>query len=270
MTGLPDKLTETPDRMRTGPRWTFSTTSWLASPDRRSGRSTANSAAISACCAQFTPDHFAPFFPLPETLISYHYVRSGRMIVEVDGHAAGDARGGRASPSCRATTRICSPAGPGLPPADVERDQLGHRRRGPPRVRPAPTAPRPKSGAASSAPPRAARIRCSTRLPPLLTLDVAGGEAEWLDSSMRFLAEQQPSPEIVARLAELFLAQAVREYVERLPAGVERLAARAGRSGGVARRCRSSTSAMPRSSTSKDWRARRACRARCSASGSPS
>src|SRR5256885_7790762 len=35
--------------------------------------------------AQFTPDHFAPFFPPPETLISYHYVRSGRMIVEVEG-----------------------------------------------------------------------------------------------------------------------------------------------------------------------------------------
>ncbi len=36
---------------------------------------------------------------------------------------------------------------------------------------------------------------------------------------MRFLAEQQPSPDVVARLAELFVAQAVREYVERLPAG---------------------------------------------------
>ena len=55
-------------------------------------------------------------------------------------------------------------------------------------------------------------------LPPLLTLDVAGGEAEWLESSMRFLAEQQPSPEVVARLAELFVTQAVRDYVERLPA----------------------------------------------------
>jgi pimeloyl-ACP methyl ester carboxylesterase/AraC-like DNA-binding protein len=56
-------------------------------------------------------------------------------------------------------------------------------------------------------------------LPPLLTLDIRGGEAQWLDSSMRFLAEQNPSPEIVARLAELFLSQAIREYVEGLPAG---------------------------------------------------
>jgi hypothetical protein len=44
----------------------------------------------------------------------------------------------------------------------------------------------------------------------MLTLDVSGGEAEWLDSSMRFLAEEHPSPEIVARLAELFLSQAIR------------------------------------------------------------
>src|SRR5205823_3449610 len=36
--------------------------------------------------AQFTPNHFAPFFPIPETLISYHYVRSGQMLIEVEGH----------------------------------------------------------------------------------------------------------------------------------------------------------------------------------------
>src|SRR4029078_789715 len=36
---------------------------------------------------------------------------------------------------------------------------------------------------------------------------------------MRFLAEQQPSSEVVAKLAELFLTQAVREYVEHLPLG---------------------------------------------------
>src|SRR5215213_4445 len=34
---------------------------------------------------QFTQDHFAPLFPQPETMISYHYVRSGRLIIEADG-----------------------------------------------------------------------------------------------------------------------------------------------------------------------------------------
>jgi len=50
-------------------------------------------------------------------------------------------------------------------------------------------------------------------LPPLLTLDAEKSEGEWLDSSMRFMAERQPSPDVVARLAELFLAQAIRDYV---------------------------------------------------------
>src|SRR5215213_27181 len=35
--------------------------------------------------AQFTPSHFEPFYPVPEKVISYHYVRSGRLVVEVDG-----------------------------------------------------------------------------------------------------------------------------------------------------------------------------------------
>jgi transcriptional regulator GlxA family with amidase domain len=47
---------------------------------------------------------------------------------------------------------------------------------------------------------------------------VTAGEAQWLDSSMRFVAETKPSPHIVARLAELFLAQAIREYLAELPA----------------------------------------------------
>ena len=54
-------------------------------------------------------------------------------------------------------------------------------------------------------------------LPALLVLTVAEAEASWLDSSMRLIAEQNPPPEMVARLAELFLAQAIRDYVERLP-----------------------------------------------------
>src|SRR5918995_754687 len=111
--------------------------------------------------AQFTPDHCAPFFPMPETLIIYHYVRSGRMIIEVEG----------------------------LPPTVLEAGAIAILPRNDPHM-----------------------LASRTGLPPLLTLDVRGGEAQWLDSSMRFLAEQNPSPEMVARLAELFLAQAIREY----------------------------------------------------------
>src|SRR4030095_13377091 len=35
--------------------------------------------------AEFTPNHCAPFFPVPDRLISYHYVRSGEAIIEFGG-----------------------------------------------------------------------------------------------------------------------------------------------------------------------------------------
>ena len=69
--------------------------------------------------AQFTPDHFAPFFPPPETLISYHYVRSGR-------DAGGGRRACRRRPSRPASIAILPRNDPhllssrsGLHPADA-------------------------------------------------------------------------------------------------------------------------------------------------------
>src|SRR4029079_17162397 len=35
--------------------------------------------------AEFTPGHFAPFYPVLDKLMSYHYVRAGKLIVDVDG-----------------------------------------------------------------------------------------------------------------------------------------------------------------------------------------
>jgi pimeloyl-ACP methyl ester carboxylesterase/AraC-like DNA-binding protein len=167
--------------------------------------------------AEFTPAHFQPFFPVPEKLMSYHYVRSGKLIVEVDGMAPVSLEAGsvailpRNDPH-RLTSRI------GLPPADVSEIS---------RV----TADGVHRVSAGSDGEKA-EVWCGflttadtsdhpllDALPPLLTLKVVGGEAQWLDTSMRFLAEQQPSSDVVAKLSELFVTQAVREYVERLPAG---------------------------------------------------
>ena len=169
--------------------------------------------------AQFTPDHFAPFFPQPDKLISYHYVRSGRMVIEVEGlqptvvEAGGIAILARNDPHLLASRA-------GLHPANAS--EVGWVT--------ADGVHRVKSGTDG----RKTEVWCGflgaakgavhpllEALPPLLTLNASGGEAQWLDSSMRFLAEEQPSPEIVARQAELFLAQAIREYVENLPPGSE-------------------------------------------------
>lgn len=165
--------------------------------------------------AQFTPDHFAPFFPTPETLVSYHYVRSGHMIIELEGQPPIALHPGSIAILPRNDIHTLSSKS-GLPPADISKISWStgsgiHR-------------------VATGTDGEKAEVWCGflgaaksnahpllDALPPLLTLTVAGGEASWLDSSMRLIAEQSPPPEMVARLAELFLAQAIRDYAERLP-----------------------------------------------------
>ena len=167
--------------------------------------------------AQFTPDHFAPFFPQPETLISYHFVRSGHALVEVEGlppvtlGPGGIAILPRNDPHLLAS-RI------GLAPADV--GEIGWvTADGVHRVSSGTDGPKAEVWCGFLGASKSNAHPLLDALPALLTLDVSGGEAQWLDSSMRFLAEQNPSPEMVARLAELFLAQAIREYVDSLPPG---------------------------------------------------
>ncbi|QIK77879.1 AraC family transcriptional regulator [Sphingomonas piscis] len=163
--------------------------------------------------AEFTPGHCAPFFPVPERLISYHYVRSGRLVVEMAGMEPREVAPGtiiilpRNDPH-----RLASACG--LEPADVER--IGwvtaeglHRvtcgtGEGDTRV---------WCGFLGTA--RAGVHPLLDALPALLVLDVTGGSGAWVDSSMRFVAEAQPEPEMVAKLAELFLAQAIRDYLSR-------------------------------------------------------
>jgi pimeloyl-ACP methyl ester carboxylesterase/AraC-like DNA-binding protein len=165
--------------------------------------------------AQFTPDHFAPFFPMPQTLISYHYVRSGEMVIEVEGQPPLALRKGSIAILPRNDPHTLASRS-GIPPADISKVSWVT----------ASGVHRVAVGTGGEA----AEVWCgflgTTRsnahplldaLPALLTLEVAGGEASWLDSSMRLIAEENPPPEIVARLAELFLAQAIRDYAERLP-----------------------------------------------------
>jgi pimeloyl-ACP methyl ester carboxylesterase/AraC-like DNA-binding protein len=52
-----------------------------------------------------------------------------------------------------------------------------------------------------------------------LVVDVGTAQEEWVDASLRFLATKIQSPEVVRRLAESFVAQAIRQYLEQLPHG---------------------------------------------------
>lgn len=216
MTGLPDQLTETPHtyaQQGTG----IDVLDEILGSLRLTGGVVIDGEFSGEFCvlSQFTPKHFEPFFPKPETLITYHYVRSGQVIIEVEGLAPTLVRAGAVAILPRNDPhKLASRSG--LRPADandilwVTTDGVHHVASG-------------TEGAKS-------QVWCGflgtaesgthplfDALPPLLVLDVAGGEAQWLDSSLRFLAEQNPSPEMVARLAELFVSQAIREYVAKLP-----------------------------------------------------
>jgi pimeloyl-ACP methyl ester carboxylesterase/AraC-like DNA-binding protein len=167
--------------------------------------------------AQFTPDHFAPFFPQPDTLISYHYVRSGHALVEVEGQPPVTLGPGGIAILPRNDPHLLA-SRTGLTPADV--GEIGWvTADGVHRVASGTDGPKAEVWCGFLGASKSNAHPLLDALPALLTLDVSGGEAQWLDSSMRFLAEQNPSPEMVARLAELFLAQAIREYIDRLPPG---------------------------------------------------
>src|SRR5215207_2218596 len=167
--------------------------------------------------AEFTPGHFTPFFPVPEKLVSYHYVRSGKLIVEVDGMAPVTLEAGSVAILPRNNPhRLASRAG--LAPTDASKISRVTAE-GVHRVSTGTDGEKSEIWCGFLETASTSDHPLLDALPPLLTVKVVGGEAEWLDTSMRFLAEQQPSSEVVAKLAEMFLTQAIREYVDHLPFG---------------------------------------------------
>ena len=169
--------------------------------------------------AEFTPAHCTPFFPTPDRLISYHYVRSGQVLVEVEGMPPVVARAGEIIILPRNDPHLLE-SREGLRPAEVD-DILWITEEGAHRVTAGNEGPATEIWCGFLGTDAEHAHPLLDALPPLLTLDIASGQEEWLDRSMRFLAEERPSQDVVARLAELFLSQAVREYIEQLPAGAK-------------------------------------------------
>src|SRR6478672_7614489 len=212
MTAMPDNLIETPDReFRRGP--SMDVLDDILGSLRLTGGVVVDGEFSGEFCvsAEFTQSHFAPFFPAPETLIIYHYVRSGRLIIEVEGMAPVALEAGSIAIIPRNDPHTLA-SRTGLPPADAN-DISRITAEGVHRVSSGTEGPKTEVWCGFLGTAKTSEHPLLDALPPLLTLDVRGGEAAWLDSSMRFLAEQQPSSEVVARLAELFLAQAIREYI---------------------------------------------------------
>ena len=167
--------------------------------------------------AEFTPEKCAPFFPMPERLIGYHYVRSGTTIAEIPGLPAVPLKAGEIVILPRNDPHRLS-SQPGLPPANIE-DIRVITAEGVHQVGLGTDGPKTKVWCGFLGTARDSVHPLLDALPPLMVLDVNSSKEAWLDASMRFLATGQPGPETVAKLAELFLAQAIREYVEQLPRG---------------------------------------------------
>lgn len=165
--------------------------------------------------SQFTPDHTTPFFPMPETLIAYHYVRSGRMMVEVEGSPPISVGPGNIVILPRNDPHVLMSRS-GLVPADasevtwVTADGVHHVAQGT-------DGPKTELWCGFLGTAKSSAHPLLDALPSLLVLDVSDREAAWLDSSLRFMAEDRPPSEIVAKLAETFLTQAIRDYLDAMP-----------------------------------------------------
>jgi len=165
--------------------------------------------------AEFTPNHCAPWFAMPKTLISYHYVRSGQTTVLVDGMPPVTL--GPASIVILPRNdphRLASD--PAVEPYDVHKISWVTEE-GVHRVSLGTEGDKTLVWCGFLGADESANHPLIEALPPMLTLSAASEQAEWVESSLRFLSAGNPPPDMVARLAELFLAQAIREYVDHLP-----------------------------------------------------
>jgi len=216
MTGLPDNLTETP-HTNAGRGRSVDVLDEILSSLRLTGGVVIDAEFTGDYCvrAQFTPAHCAPWFAMPKTLISYHYIRSGGTTVLVEGMPPVALEPGtivilpRNDPH-----RLASD--PAVTPADVEQVSWTTED-GVHRVALGTDGAKTQVWCGFLGADDAGSHPLLQALPPILTLKTAEQEAQWIDSSLRFLSAGNPSPEMVARLAELFLAQAIRDFVQRLP-----------------------------------------------------
>lgn len=174
-----------------------------------------------AIVARVDADDCQPFMQMPPHLIAYHYVCEGRFVVEIEGADRINAAAGQLLVLPRNDAHRLASAS-GVSPADAarliepgRRGEVAHIRYG--------------GGGART------RILCGflgtdtghdpllSSLPPVIPLTVDPDQTgRWIEESirhaMRGLASGGPAAIAnLSRLAELLLAEAVREYIEQLP-----------------------------------------------------
>src|SRR5205085_108808 len=129
--------------------------------------------------AEFTPAHCAPFFPMPETLIGYHYLRSGSAIVQLDGMPPIRLRAGEAVILPRNDPHLLA-SRDGLPPADAG-DITVVTTEGMHRINAGTPGPPTEFWCGFLGTAKISAHPLLDALPPLLVVDINDAQEEWLE-----------------------------------------------------------------------------------------
>ena len=171
--------------------------------------------------ARVGPEDCSPFAPPPHSIIAYHYVSAGRLVLQVGAQPPVEASAGDVIVFPRNDVHTLASA-TGL--TAVSADEL---------IQPAESGlPRIVHGGGGEP----TRVLCGCLggdrqcelvtglLPAVLKLSVAdGATGKWIESSLRFAADElsagpSHSRAVVARLAGLLFLEAVRRHLDSLPA----------------------------------------------------
>ena len=217
MTALPDKLTETPHSYACEGQLDVLTD--ILSSLRLTGGVVVDGEMSGDFCllSHFTDEDCERFQLRADELIAYHYVRAGRLYASVDGEPPILAKAGDIILLPRNDAHLLY-SRPGLQPLDSHS-----------LIEAAPDGPAKFviDNGGEEADIYCGFLGVSTEhhpllenLPRILKLDgSADAHGDWVETSMRLLSEARHSPELVARVAELFFAEAIRRYMDRLPRG---------------------------------------------------
>lgn len=165
--------------------------------------------------SQFKPEHCAPYFPVPQDIICYHYVRRGRLFAQIPGGEVIEVQPGSMVLFPRNDAHYLFTR-KGLTPTDfgayISKGANG-----------AINAIDMKFGG------EPVDLYCGwlgvvsgkhpllDALPPALLVTGDVYAADWVTSSLRVAAgDLNSSPAMVAKISELFFAQAVRHYAAQL------------------------------------------------------
>lgn len=168
--------------------------------------------------AKFGPEDCAPYFPVPDSIIAYHYVRKGTIRAQIPGQDAVTVSAGGMVLFPRNDRHLLFTK-PGLMPVDVAEFTRPGARGEPNRI-------------TLDFGGEEAECYCGwlgalggrhpllEALPSMMPVTPDQCSADWISSSLRVAAgEFNASPAMVARISELFFAQSVRRYAESLGEG---------------------------------------------------